>query len=93
MKKDYTLEDEGDINAYLGINITRPTPKTFKMNQPALIKPIIVSLQLKDQRQHDTPANRILHKDKDGKLRRMDFHYQSLIGQLNYLTSSTRPDI
>ena len=38
MKKDYTLEDEGDINAYLGINITRPTPKTFKMNQPALIK-------------------------------------------------------
>ena len=93
MKKDYTLEDEGDINAYLGINITRPTPKTFKMNQPALINRIIDSLQLKDQCQHDTPANQTLHKDKDGEPRRMDFHYRSLIGQLNHLTSSTRPDI
>ena len=56
MKKDYTLEDEGDINAYLGINITCPNPNTFKMNQPALIERIINSLQLKDQHQHDTPA-------------------------------------
>ena len=37
MKKDYTLEEEGNINAYLGINITRPNSKTFKMNQPALM--------------------------------------------------------
>ena len=93
MKKDYTLEDEGDINAYLGINITRPTSKTFKMNQPALIKCIIDSLNLKDQCQHDTPADHILHKDKDGKSHRTDFHYWSLIGQLNYLTLSTRLDI
>ena len=38
MKKDYILEDEGDINAYLGMNVTRPTPATIKLNQPALIK-------------------------------------------------------
>ena len=45
------LEDEGDINAYLGINITRPTPKTFKMNQPALIKSNYrFFIELKDQR-------------------------------------------
>ena len=93
MKKDYTLEDEGDINAYLGINVTRPTKDTIKLNQPALIKRIIDSLHLKDQRQHDTPADQTLTRDENGAERKLDYHYRSLIGQLNYLTSSTRPDI
>ena len=44
MKKDYTLEDEGDINACLGINVTRPTKDTVKLNQPALIQRIVDSL-------------------------------------------------
>ena len=34
-----------------------------------------------------------LHKDKDGLPRTDEWHYRSLIGQLNYLTQSTRPDI
>ena len=93
MKRDYTLEDEGDINAYLGINVTRPTQTSIKLNQPALIQCIIDSLNLKDQRQHDTPADSVLFKDSEGDPRKTDFHYQSLIGQLNYLTSSTHPDI
>ena len=48
MKRDYTLEDEGDINAYLGINVTRPSKTSIKLNQPALIQRIINSLNLKD---------------------------------------------
>ncbi len=93
MKSDYTLEDEGDINAYLGINVTRPTKDTIKLNQPALIQRIVDSLHLKDNQQHLTPADRVLTPDKDGDPRKSDFHYRSLIGQLNYLTASTRPDI
>ena len=93
MKRDYTLEDEGDINAHLGINVTRPTKTSIKLNQPALIQYIINSLNLKDQRQHDTPADSVLFKDSEGDLRNTNFHYQSLIGQSNYLTSSTNPDI
>ena len=38
MQRDYVLEDEGDISAYLGINVTRPTRDTIKLNQPAMIK-------------------------------------------------------
>ena len=34
-----------------------------------------------------------LHKDKDGVPCIDEWHYRSLIGQLNYLTQSTRPDI
>ncbi len=93
MKRDYILEDEGDINAYLGINVTRPTKDTIKLNQPALTKRIVDSLQLTDQRQHQTPADRILTADKKGPPRKSTFHYRSLIGQLNYLTASTRPDV
>ena len=66
MKRDYTLEDEGDINAYLGINVTCPTKTAIKLNQPALIRCIIDSLNLKDQRQHDTPANSVPFKDSEG---------------------------
>ena len=93
MKRDYTLEDESDINAYLGINVTHPTETSIKVNQPALIQRIINSLNFKDQRQHDTLADSVLFKDSEGAPRMTDFHYRSLIGQFNYLTSSTRPDI
>ena len=77
MKRDYTLEDEGDINAYLGINVTCPKQGTFKLNQPALIKRIIDSLGLRDERQHDTLADTILHRDPKGEKRKADFHYRS----------------
>ena len=81
IKRDHTIEDEGNINACLGINVTRPTQTSIKLNQPALIQCIINSLNLKDQRQHDTPTNSVLFKDSEGDPRKTDFHYQSLIGQ------------
>ena len=56
LKAKFTLEDEGDINSCLGINIARPAKDTIKMNQPALAKRIIESLSLKDQRVHDAPT-------------------------------------
>ena len=88
--KDYSLEDEGNINAYLGINVTRPSTDSIELNQPALIKRIIDSIGLKDQRMHDTPADVVLTPDKDGPPRQDSFHFRSLVGQLNYLTASTR---
>ena len=38
LEDKFTIEDEGDVSGYLGINITRPTEGTIKMNQPALTK-------------------------------------------------------
>ena len=91
----FAVEDEGDVNHYLGINITRPDKDTISMTQPALIQRIIDSLPLKDARLHDTPAdpNITLTPDKNGQPRQDTFHYRSLVGQLNYLTASTRPEI
>ena len=53
----FTIEDKGDISGYLGINITRPSPGVFELNQPALIQRIIDFLGLKDNRFHDTLVN------------------------------------
>ena len=49
MKQDYNLEDKGNINAYLGINVTHPNQTSIKLNQRAMIQRIIDSLNLKDQ--------------------------------------------
>ena len=67
----------------------------IKMNQPALIQRIIDTMGLKDQRTHDTLAdpNIRLRKDKAGEERKEKWHYRSLVGQLNYLTQSSRPEI
>ena len=41
-----------------------------------------------------TPATKpLLHKDKDGNPRNHQWIYRQVSGMLNYLTSTTRPDI
>jgi hypothetical protein len=94
MKADYVLTDEGDISAYLGIQVeckqTRNGPE-YHLTQPALIDRIIKTIPLKDERLHDTPADKILYKG--GEPRKTDFHYRSAVGQLNYLTASSRPEL
>jgi hypothetical protein len=94
MQGDYDLTDEGSVSAYLGIQVeckkTRDGSE-YHLTQPALIDRIIETIPLKDQRLHDTPADRILYKGSEP--RKTDFHYRSAAGQLNYLTASTRPEL
>ena len=48
-----------------------------------------------DASMHDAPAdpNVRLTKDEDGETRKDTFHCRSLVGQLNCLTASARPEI
>jgi len=91
--KGYILTDEGPLSAYLGIQVERLSGNRISMKQPAFIDRIIEQCNLKDQRMHDTPADAILHRDEDGAERKTEFHYRSIIGQLNYLAATTRPEI
>lgn len=91
--KGYILTDEGSLAAYLGIQVERLSHNRISMKQPAFIDRIIAHCGLKDQRMHDTPADTILHRDEDGPARKTDFHMRSIIGQLNYLASTSRPEI
>ncbi len=92
-KKGYILTDEGPMSAYLGIQVDRLSGNRISMKQPAFIDRIINNCGLKDMRMHDTPADEILNRDENGQERKNEFHYRSIIGQLNYLAATTRPEI
>ena len=67
------------------------------LTQPYLTKRILdlLGTAVEDTNTKRTPAEHksMLHKDLEGPERKQDWSYRSAIGMLNYLASSTRPDI
>ena len=95
-KFDFT--DEGSVHNYLGVEIIdRPDihKKAFEMKQPYLIERILETVQIDSKTNvKDTPVTKpLLTKDKSGEERRNNWNYRSVIGMLNYLQGTTRPDI
>ena len=102
----YALTDEGElgietsegVSSYLGVQIGYDKRTgTFELKQPFLIQRIIEALgdAVKDANVKHTPAEfkKVIHKDENGPERKQNWNYRSLIGMLNYLASSSRPDI
>ena len=95
-KQNFTIEDEGVVRDFLGVRINRNDDGTIMLTQPQLIDSIIEDLNMKDStKPQSIPAcsSKLLHKDTDGKSTEANFHYCSVIGRLNFLQKSTRPDI
>ncbi len=63
------------------------------MKQLAFIDRIIQQCALNNSQMHNIPADIIQTRDEDGQERKNEFHYQSVIGQLNFLATTTRPEI
>jgi hypothetical protein len=94
LQKDFTLTLQGSVGAYLGIDIRRTDDGHLELIQPGLIQKIIAACGLQDQSaEHSTPATTILTSDLAGPPREHSWNYRSIIGMLNYLANSTRPDI
>ena len=93
--KNYTLTDEGPVDEYLGVKIERLKDGRVRMTQPKLTDQIISDLDMEDCSERPSPAlsSKILGKDPSGKSLQVDWHYRSIIGKLNYLEKSTRPDL
>lgn len=102
----YSLTDEGEfgeenaeeVSSYLGVQVNyNKLEGTIELKQPFLISRIIDALgdAAKEANVKATPAEykKVLHKDENGPLRKQNWSYRSLIGMLNYLASSSRPDI
>jgi hypothetical protein len=89
------IEDQGHPADYVGINIKRIKDGSIKLSQRALIDTIIEDADLNNSKVKAVPAklNEHLHAHLDKPPFELNFNYPSMIGKLNYLAQTTRPDI
>ena len=90
----FSLKVEGDVNAFLGIDISRNENGSFVLKQPSLIQRVLQATKMQDCHAKPTPAKvETLGTDVDGAPRKDDWSYPSVIGMMLYLSTNTRPDI
>ena len=96
----FTLTDEGDIDKFLGIEITHLDDKRFKISQPFLIDRIVSYLNI-ESNEHVIGTNSksapvgkpLLHKDLSGKPQKEKWNYRTSVGMLTYLQGNSRPEM
>jgi Reverse transcriptase (RNA-dependent DNA polymerase) len=94
--KAFNITDEGTLNDYLGVKVEKLPNGAIKLSQPAIIQQILDDLGFNDKTTtKPTPAAStvFLHRDVHGQDHDEKWHYRSVIGKLNFLEKSTRPDI
>jgi Reverse transcriptase (RNA-dependent DNA polymerase) len=92
----FNITDEGTLDKYLGVKVEHLPNGTIKLSQPQLIQQILNNLGFNEcTTTKDSPAASTvrLHRDASGKPYTYEWHYRSIIGKLNFLEKSTRPDI
>ncbi|KAL7580919.1 hypothetical protein ACA910_005738 [Epithemia clementina (nom. ined.)] len=95
-KETFTVEDLGLVTDFLGVKVDFREDGTIKLSQSQLIASVLKDLHLQgNTKARQTPALQtvLLHKDPEGDPFNEEFHYRSVIGKLNFLEKSTRPDI
>ena len=94
--QSYVLEDLGDVTSYLGIQVHKSKAGMINLTQPHLISKILASAGFEQREINPAlmPAAEVLKKYPDSKsVPTSEFHYQSVIRQLNYLANTMCPDI
>ena len=92
----FNITDEGEIEKYLGVKVSRPTSETIELSQPHLIQQILDDMGMKSNtktKDKAAPSSTILRLDLDGEPFAEGWKYRSVIGKLNFLEKSTRPEI
>jgi hypothetical protein len=102
----FDVQDEGQIEDFLGVRIQQQKEGTIEMLQPHLINQILkdLNLQQPDGTTSESryapksspvpaPSTVILQRDPDGEAHNEQWNYRSIIGKLNYLEKSSRPDL
>ena len=96
MSTSFRLTDEGDLSDYLGIKIAQLDDGRITLTQPHLIDSIIADLKfVANTKPKDIPSlsSCILQRDLEGEPFDEHWEYRSVIGKLNFLEKSTRPDL
>jgi hypothetical protein len=92
---ELSIEDQGHPADYVGGSIKKLKNGVIKLTQRALINSIISDVALNDSKVKDVPAkvSKILHAHLNKPPFSLNFGKRSVIGKLNYLAQTTRPDI
>jgi len=95
LQSEFNLTCDGDVGAFLGLQLTRTSTGSLELNQPGLIGKIAKECGLDEEsKRHNTPVvTKILSKDSSGPQREHHWNYQMIVGMLTYLSMSSRPDI
>jgi hypothetical protein len=92
----FDITDKGEIDACLGVKISRPTPDTIELTQSHLIQQILDDAGMKSNtktKDKAAPSSKILRRDLDGCPFAEEWDCRSVVGKLNFLEKSTRPEI
>jgi hypothetical protein len=92
----FTISVEGSISDYVGVNISKTEDGKIHMSQPNIIRSIIKELNFTDDTKgKSTPAysSTILKDGKQHEPHNAEWNYRRVIGKLNFLCSSCRPEI
>ena len=81
---------------YLGINFEKLEDGRLKLTQPQIIEDVLQELGIDKKwtaKQIAASTSKILHRNRESESVRPPFDYRKVIGKLNFLEKSTRPDI
>jgi hypothetical protein len=91
------LTVEGDVSDFLGVKIERKDNGSIHMTQPHLIDQILQDLRLDKEnvspKDIPAPSSTLLKRYSESEPFDQSFDYRSIIGKLNYLEKTSRPDI
>jgi hypothetical protein len=90
----FSLRNEGQVNAFLGIQIQQISPNEFELTQTGLIDKVLAATHLTNCNGCETPTMADpLNADLSGAPFTEQWRYDSVIGMLMYLSGNSRPDI
>jgi hypothetical protein len=97
MNERFILTDQGQLEYYLGVEISRVDENTLLLHQTAYVKKILNNFNMSDCNSVKTPLPRDMNlslmdspDEVDPKLQSM---YRAIVGSLMYLYQWTRPDL
>ena len=90
----FQLRNEGEVDAFLGIQITKTGERTFELTQTGLIAKVLETAQMSECNGVDTPTGPVpVGSDADGPPFAEAWNYRTIVGMLMFLSANTRPDI
>jgi hypothetical protein len=94
LQKHFNISIEGTLADYVGVNIERTDEGIIYMTQPNIIKSILQELNFMDNtKPTETPASGGTIVTDGTTPHKADWHYRRIIGKLNFLASSCRPEL